>query len=75
MVRNPQKDGLVVVVNPLDDPEKAVAQAIRTFTKRVRNSGLIQEVLDRRHYEKPSVKRKKKHIRAVHSLREPEKDE
>lgn len=75
MVKNPQKDGLTVVVNPSGDPERAVAQAIRTFTKRVRNSGLIQEVLDRRHYEKPSIKKKKKHIRAVHSMREPEKEE
>lgn len=75
MVKNPQKDGLVVAVNPSGDPEKAVAQAIRTFTKKVRNSGLIQEVLDRRHYEKPSIKKKKKHIKAIHSLMHEEKEE
>lgn len=74
-LKNPTKDSLVVQVNPSGDPEKAMAQAIRTFTKKVRNSGLVQEILDRRHYEKPSIRRKKKHIKAIHSLRYEEKEE
>jgi ribosomal protein S21 len=74
-LKNPIKDGLTVAVNPSGDHEKAVAQAIRTFTKKVRNSGLVQELLDRRAYEKPSIKKKKKHIKAIHSLRHEEKDE
>jgi len=74
-VKSPSKDGLVVFVSPSGDHEKAVSQAIRTFTKKVRNSGLVQEILDRRHYEKPSVKRRKKHIKAIHSSKFEEKEE
>ena len=75
MVKNPKKDSLVVVVQSGGDLEEATKQAIRTFTKKVKNSGLVQELLQRRHYEKPSVRTKKKHIRALRTLAIEEKDE
>lgn len=74
-MKNPRKDSLSVKVHYGDDPEESMKQAIRTFTKKVRNSGLLQELLQRTHYEKPSVKRKKKHSRAVHGKLNQENDE
>lgn len=74
-MKNPQRDGLVVHVSSMGDPEKAAAQAIRTFTKKVRNSGLMQELMDRQAFEKPSVKKKKKHLRALRNLREEENED
>lgn len=59
-MKNPRKDSLVVEVSIGSDQEESAKQAIRTFTKKVRNSGLIQELLMRKHYEKPSEKRKRK---------------
>jgi small subunit ribosomal protein S21 len=70
-LKNPRKDSLSISIGSDEDP----VSAIRRFTKKVRNSGVFQELLQRRHYEKPSVKRKKKHIRAIHSARSEEKDE
>lgn len=71
MVKNPRKDSLEVSIRTEDD----TLGAIRRFAKMFRNSGLVQELMERRHYEKPSVKRKRKHVRAVHASREPEKEE
>ena len=34
-------------------------KALRIFNKKVQNSGLIREVREREHFEKPSEKRKK----------------
>ena len=34
-------------------------KALRIFNKKVQNSGLIREVREREHFEKPSSKRKK----------------
>ncbi|BDR25791.1 hypothetical protein RVBP17_1660 [Pseudomonas phage sp. 30-3] len=34
-------------------------QALRTFTKKVQNSGKLKEVREREFYEKPSVKKTK----------------
>jgi small subunit ribosomal protein S21 len=34
-------------------------KAMRKFKKQVANSGLLLEVKDRQHYEKPSIKRNK----------------
>lgn len=60
-MKNSRNDALSVHLNAKDDVE----HAIRKFTKKVRNSGIVQELLDRDHYEKPSVKRRKKHLKAV----------
>ena len=36
---------------------------IKRFSRKVKNSGIVREVLDRRYYEKPSVKRRKEKIK------------
>ncbi len=41
-----------------------VERALKILKKRVSKSGLLRELKDRRHYEKPSAKRKKKQKRA-----------
>ncbi len=39
---------------------ESLDQALRRFKKECSKSGVMSEVKKRRHYEKPSVKRKKK---------------
>tara|TARA_Y100001938_G_C7919432_1_gene343661 strand:- start:465 stop:677 length:213 start_codon:yes stop_codon:yes gene_type:complete len=36
---------------------------IKRFRRKIKNSGIIKEVLDRRYYEKPSVKRRREKIK------------
>lgn len=36
---------------------------IKRFRRKIKNSGIIKEVLDRRYYEKPSVKRRRDKIK------------
>ena len=48
-----RKQGLVVEVR-----DGNLEQALRVFKRKVRKSGLIQELRDREYYEKPSEKRK-----------------
>lgn len=58
-------NALVVSVRYGDESEEeSVKYAIKVFQKKVRNSGLMQELFERRHYEKPSVKRRKKKMNA-----------
>lgn len=38
--------------------------AMRRFKKQIENAGILSELRKREHYEKPSVKRKKKAIAA-----------
>lgn len=40
-------------------------KALRILKREMQKSGLLKELKKRRHYEKPSVKRKKKHREAV----------
>jgi small subunit ribosomal protein S21 len=40
--------------------DESLDQALRRFKKQASRDGIIQEVRKREHYEKPSVKRKKK---------------
>lgn len=47
-----------------DDAEESVKYAIKLFSKKVRNSGLMQELADRSHYEKPSEKKRRKRMNA-----------
>lgn len=58
---NDRRDGLCVVIRKDDDIESA----IKKFSRKVRNSGLMQELASREHYVKPSVKKKMKHRAAV----------
>ena len=41
-----------------------IESAIRRFKKQCEKAGILQELKKREHYEKPSVKRKKKAIAA-----------
>lgn len=36
---------------------------IKRFSRKVKDSGVIKEILDRRYYEKPSVKRRREKIK------------
>ena len=52
--------GIEVRPRPNEEPDKY----IKRFLKKVRNDGILQEVFERRAYEKPSVKRRRKSARA-----------
>ena len=52
--------GLEVAPRPNEPPEKF----IKRFLRKVRNDGVLQEVYQRKGYEKPSVKRRRKSARA-----------
>jgi small subunit ribosomal protein S21 len=52
--------GVEVRPRPNEDPEKL----IRRYMKKLRNDGILQEVYQRRAYEKPSMKRRRKAARA-----------
>jgi len=71
VVRNPRKDSLTVSASP----DEKVEQMIRRFTKKVRSSGLVEELLQRRAYEKPSVRKKMKAIRARFARFSEEKED
>ena len=43
--------------------------ALKRFNKRVQQDGILAEVRRREHYEKPSVKRKKKEAARIRKLR------
>ena len=67
-MKNERKDAIAVEVNnSYGNNEESAKQAIKVFMKKFKNSGLVQELLKRKHYEKPSVRRKKKHQKALHS--------
>ena len=51
---NPLKGSTVYVRND------NVEQAMRKFKKKMQDSGLLQELRDREHYEKPTALRKRK---------------
>jgi len=52
--------GLEVRPRPNEEPDRY----IKRFMKKVRNDGVLQEVFQRRAYEKPSVKRRRKQAQA-----------
>lgn len=52
---------LEVTPKPGESPERM----IKRFTKKVRNEGILQELYNRRGFEKPSVKRRRKRLRAM----------
>lgn len=49
--------GLKVAVN--GDDERAFIRALRTFNKKVQESGLLRELRAREFYEKPSIVKKR----------------
>ncbi len=44
--------------------DESLESALRRFKRQTQRSGVLKEVRKREHYEKPSVKRKKKSIAA-----------
>jgi small subunit ribosomal protein S21 len=46
--------------------------ALKRFNKRVQQDGILSEARRREHYEKPSVKRKKKEAARLRKLRKKE---
>jgi small subunit ribosomal protein S21 len=44
--------------------DETLESALRRFKRQTQRSGVLKEVRKREHYEKPSVKRKKKSIAA-----------
>jgi len=65
---------MTVVINDIGgDPEKLV----RRFIKKVKKAGIIEEVISRRYYVKPSVKKrlaKKRQIAEYKKRKAKEKD-
>jgi ribosomal protein S21 len=59
-VKNESKDSLTVVVLKND-----IEKSIKIFSKKFKDSNVMQELMKRRNYEKPSLKRKNKHDRAM----------
>jgi ribosomal protein S21 len=48
---------------------EAPERMVKRFTRKVRNDGILQEVFLRRSFEKPSMKARKKRIRAAATRR------
>ena len=46
------------------EPDESFENALKRFKKQCEKSGLISELRKRQHYEKPSVKRKRKALAA-----------
>tara|TARA_Y100001970_G_C13727252_1_gene599647 strand:+ start:163 stop:402 length:240 start_codon:yes stop_codon:yes gene_type:complete len=42
--------------------QEQIERMIKKFTRKVKKSGVLDEVRERRHYTKPSVKRRKKKL-------------
>ena len=55
------------------EPDESFESALKRFKKATEKAGILSEIRKREHYEKPSVKRKKKALaakkRAVKKLR------
>ena len=56
---------VVVVPRKNEHPEKL----IKRFMRKVKKERVIEEIRDRRYYEKPSVKRRKKRIQRERTLK------
>ena len=54
-------------------PDESPEAYIKRFQKQVQNDGILQEVRDRRHYEKPSVKKHKDKVALKIRLRQEQK--
>ena len=53
------KRSILVEIRPRGKDEP-IERMIKRFSKKVKKEKIIEKVRDRRHYEKPSVKRRKK---------------
>lgn len=50
-------------------PNETPDRMIKRFMKKVRNDGVLAEVFERRHYRKPSEKRRRKEAQAAFNRR------
>lgn len=72
MGRRAREDGDAVISKHLEVTPRSgesTERMIKRFTKKVRNDGILQEVYDRRFYDKPSVRKRKKHINALYNAK------
>jgi small subunit ribosomal protein S21 len=47
------------------DQAGCIESMISRFNRNVQNSGILKELKEHEHYEKPSVRRRKKHLDAI----------
>ncbi len=52
------------------EPEESFENALKRFKKQCEKSGLMSELRKRQHYEKPSVKRKRKEAKRKKAARQ-----
>jgi small subunit ribosomal protein S21 len=52
------------VTRVIVEPEESFESALRRFKKQCEKAGLLSELKKRQHYEKPSVRRKRKALAA-----------
>jgi small subunit ribosomal protein S21 len=52
------------VTNVIVEPEESFESALKRFKRQCEKGGLLSEFKKRQHYEKPSVKRKRKTLAA-----------
>ena len=62
-VGEPNERG-VIVSEVRVGKDESIESALKRFKRKCQNSGILKEVRRREHYEKPSVRRKKKAIEA-----------
>tara|TARA_R100000008_G_C3544131_1_gene146541 strand:- start:494 stop:721 length:228 start_codon:yes stop_codon:yes gene_type:complete len=53
---------------------ESVERLIKRFTKKVRKEGILDEVRDRRYFEKPSLKRKREKIKRKRIAQQKERE-
>ena len=61
-------DGIQVTPRPNEPAENM----IKRFIKKVKQSGVLDEAWEKSNYEKPSVKRRRKHLAAVWKSKQTE---
>jgi small subunit ribosomal protein S21 len=52
------------VTKVIVEPDESFENALKRFKKQCEKAGILSEIRKREHYEKPSVKRKKKALAA-----------
>lgn len=55
--------------------DEHIDRLVRRFIKKVRADGVLDELREKSHYEKPSVKRRRKHMKALLEKKKQEQHE
>ena len=58
----------------ISEPRGDVGRLIRKFIKKTKKLGLIEEIRNRRYYEKPSITRRKKKLQRKRMARKAEQE-